>query len=1008
MSGDSRSIRVAVRVRPFNSRELEQNPRNIIKVLDQSTLIFDPDVDDDELFFFHGVKQTHRDITKRVKKKLTMEYDDVFDNTATNADIFEVCMRPLVQSVMNGYNCSVFVYGATGAGKTHTMLGNEQCPGITFLTMQELFAQIDALSETRKFDIGISYLEVYNELVMNLLTKSGPLKLREDSNGVVVSGLVLKQIHNAGELLELLAIGNRNRTQHPTDANAESSRSHAIFQVHIRMCDKKTGQKRSVKLSMIDLAGSERAASTKGLGIRFKEGANINKSLLALGNCINKLADGLKHIPYRDSNLTRILKDSLGGNCQTVMIANVSPSSLTYDDTYNTLKYASRAKKIRTTVRQNIVPSNVPKEFLVKKVNEQAEENERLKAKLAELEAELQRRKSSSNSHVVATTAKLDETLLNTWHSRIDSIYNSIRQAQQHFYLLQSKKKLLNQKSKVKEQAEAIARILTLDGNHLNEDIAKMDASIDRYAKQIAAQQNEMKRWLDRYRQAMRQLNALRDEVAQSEMVTLLKSYLAGKESEIQAAKAVLKAQHMAQCITTYGEQNKQWQAIMQLASEIVQQNYLLLRGIDRLDNVTLEKMRKLVKLNQRQRGVTFFDDDNQQGGALQRSELLNGSGSDNSIEDIANLSECSEDAVDLATLDGTANGISYKRTLKRQDESESETEPLELGAGATSKGDRRQEEQGNVFKKPKHVNRALVFKPITVPTTRTAIMRKTPTKAKPLVQQQRHKVPKLLVTEAPGGILRKGGRLLRKPLPAVGDRGEDGSDTSEELLPIGGGGDGCDNPNSTFSIDPSGGSKELDSMFSNVLVESNVDADILDKVLRRASMKGKVTLSVNKENRKKSPKRIGKSPRTMKTGGRSESQLALCTVPMLAICTVSPKAKAKAKQTKSDEDIFDLSSIPSSTTKTANSSATAVINRYRMMKGKDVAAGVKSLAPASTSGSGGSSTTTTSGATGHTLPVGPKVGPIARLGGAGTQSNNNLENDNDRNRHIRLMGIKK
>ncbi|XP_050091106.1 kinesin-like protein KIF18A [Anopheles aquasalis] len=948
MSGDSRSIRVAVRVRPFNSRELEQNPRNIIKVLDQSTLIFDPDVDDDELFFFHGVKQTHRDITKRVKKKLTMEYDDVFDNTATNADIFEVCMRPLVQSVMNGYNCSVFVYGATGAGKTHTMLGNEQCPGITFLTMQELFAQIDALSDTRKFDIGISYLEVYNELVMNLLTKSGPLKLREDSNGVVVSGLVLKQIHNAGELLELLAIGNRNRTQHPTDANAESSRSHAIFQVHIRMCDKKTGQKRSVKLSMIDLAGSERAASTKGLGIRFKEGANINKSLLALGNCINKLADGLKHIPYRDSNLTRILKDSLGGNCQTVMIANVSPSSLTYDDTYNTLKYASRAKKIRTTVRQNIVPSNVPKEFLLKKVNEQAEENERLKAKLTELEAELQKRKSStSNGNIVCTTAKFDETLLNTWHSRIDSIYNSIRQAQQHFYLLQSKKKLLNQKSKVKEQAEAIARILTLDGNHLSEDIAKMDASIDRYAKQIATQQSEMKRWLDRYRQAMRQLNSVRDEVKQSEMATLLQSYLVGKESEIQAAKAALKAQHMAQCITTYGEQNKQWQAIMQLASEIVQQNYLLLRGIDRLDNVTLEKMRKLVKLNQRQRGVTFFDDDNQQG------DLLNTSGSDNSIEDIANLSECSEDAVDLATLEGAANGTSYKRTIQRQGESESETEPQEPEEGTTSKGGRQQEEQVNVFKKPKHVNRALVFKPITVPSTRTTVMRKTPTKAKALVQQQqRIKVPKLLVTEAPGGILRKGGRLLKKQLPSVGDRAGDGSDTSEELLPIGGGGDGCDNPNSTFCIDTASG-KETDSVFSNVLVESNVDAEILDKVLRRASMKGKVTLSVAKENRKKSPKRIGKSPRPLKTVART------------------------------------------------NSSATAVINRYRMMKGKDTA-GIKSLAAASTSSSSAATT-----ATAHALPVGPKVGPVARLGGA-NGNNNNLENDNDRNRHIRLMGIKK
>lgn len=123
---------------------------------------------------------------------------------------------------------------------------------------------------------------------------------------------------------------------------AESSRSHAIFQVHIQMMDKGSDQKRTVKLSMIDLAGSERGSVQRKCAGRFIEGVNINMSLLALGNCINKLADGSKHIPYRDSNMTRLLKDSIGGNCHTVMIASVSPSSLTYGETYNTLKFASR------------------------------------------------------------------------------------------------------------------------------------------------------------------------------------------------------------------------------------------------------------------------------------------------------------------------------------------------------------------------------------------------------------------------------------------------------------------------------------------------------------------------------------------------------------------------------------------------------------------------------------------------------------------------------------------
>uniref|UniRef100_A0A4Y0BIE7 Kinesin motor domain-containing protein n=1 Tax=Anopheles funestus TaxID=62324 RepID=A0A4Y0BIE7_ANOFN len=882
MTADSRKIRVAVRVRPFNNQELEKNPRNIIKVLDKSTLMFDPDEDEDE-FFFHGVKQTHRDITKRVKKKLTMEYDDVFDNTATNNDIYEVCMKPLVQSVMNGYNCSVFVYGATGAGKTHTMLGSTDCPGITFLTMKELFRQIESLNDVRKFDIGISYLEVYNELVMNLLTKSGPLKLREDANGVVVSGLVLKQIHNATELLELLALGNRNRTQHPTDANAESSRSHAIFQVHIRMVEKKTGQKRTVKLSMIDLAGSERAASTKGIGIRFKEGANINKSLLALGNCINKLADGLKHIPYRDSNLTRILKDSLGGNCQTVMIANISPSSLTYDDTYNTLKYASRAKKIRTTVRQNIVPSNVPKEFLVKKVNEQAEEIERLKAKLADLEEQCRKM-----AQTTAESPAVDETLLNDWISRIDNCYATMREALERLIALKSKEKLINMRVKLKEQAEAIARVVTLDGSHLNEDIAKLEASIDRCGKQVANQQSDKSRWRDRLRQTRRLRNTIREEVMRSELAIVLKGYLRGKEAEIEAVTATLWKDHVLQMSFTYDQENKLWQNIMMLSGDIIQQNYLLLRSMDRLDNITLDKLKRLVKLNQRQRGVTFFDDDCQQ----ERNDI---DLSTNSLDDIANLSDCSEDAVDFppdnaATLAIGVGGGTNKRA-KLNDGSESESEPYSTTHDSESSVDR------NVFKKPKTVSRAISFKTLTAGVVgRPPISRRTPTKqTKPTATaaaSQRLKVPRLVVNNGLGASA----PVRKRMLPATG-QDQNKSDSSDDSNGIG------NIANSTFDI-VTAKDTEAESLFSNVLVESNVPANVLDKVLRRASIKGaKLAVSVSKENRKKSPKRIGKSPRTVnRTNNRT------------------------------------------------NASASSVINRYRMMKAKDDSTGTSSGSSGSSS----------------------------------------------------------
>lgn len=342
--------------------------------------------------------------------------------------------------------------------------------------MRELFHQITELEGERRFDIGISYLEVYNEQVMNLLTKSGPLKLREDTNGVVVGGLVLKQIHSADELFNLLILGNKNRTQHPTDANEESSRSHAIFQVHIRMTDKKTSVRRTVKLSMIDLAGSERAQSTKCKGLRFKEGANINKSLLALGNCINKLADGCKHIPYRDSNLTRILKDSLGGNCQTLMIANISPSSLTYEDTYNTLKYAGRAKKIRTTCKQNTMTTNMPKEYLLKRCNDQVTEIEKLKAEMEKmrernkmLEAQLLDQKSLSKmTNGGGDGFNIPSGDINVWIEKIDLVYNNFKKAHEKCLLLQSSEKLLNFRIRFKERYEEAKKILTLDGAKLD------------------------------------------------------------------------------------------------------------------------------------------------------------------------------------------------------------------------------------------------------------------------------------------------------------------------------------------------------------------------------------------------------------------------------------------------------------------------------------------------------------------------------------------------------------
>lgn len=235
-------------------------------------------------------------------------------------------------------------------------------PGLIFLTFEELFQRIKSLEGEKIFDVSITYLEIYNETIRDLLVPGGSTKvlnLREDANKQIsVAGLSSHSPESVQHVMEMILMGNGNRTISPTEANAVSSRSHAVLQVNISQKARTANISEDhtmATLSIIDLAGSERASVTKNRGDRLLEGANINRSLLALGNCINALCDPHRknHIPYRDSKLTRLLKFSLGGNCRTVMVVCVSPSSAHYDETHNTLKYGNRAKNIKTKVSRN-------------------------------------------------------------------------------------------------------------------------------------------------------------------------------------------------------------------------------------------------------------------------------------------------------------------------------------------------------------------------------------------------------------------------------------------------------------------------------------------------------------------------------------------------------------------------------------------------------------------------------------------------------------------------------
>ncbi|POM80475.1 Kinesin-like protein [Phytophthora palmivora] len=318
-------------------------------------------------------------------------FDYVFNPQDGQQKVYQNTTKFLIHGVLNGFNATVFAYGCTGAGKTYTMLGTQKQPGIMARTLEDLFRNIervhaDPAGRTR-YRVTVSFLEVYNENIRDLLCANSScsssstmptsefLDLREDPvRGSVVAGLSEVEACNAQEVMKLLRRGNKYRSQESTTANSASSRSHAVLQMHIEQQEKLSPgddpefgdsddmEVKFGKLSLVDLAGSERAAVTQNRGQRLLEGANINRSLLALGNCINALgekgASAGSFVPYRDSKLTRLLKDSLGGNCRTVMIANVSLAASSVEETLNTLKYANRAKNIKTTVKRNIVESD--------------------------------------------------------------------------------------------------------------------------------------------------------------------------------------------------------------------------------------------------------------------------------------------------------------------------------------------------------------------------------------------------------------------------------------------------------------------------------------------------------------------------------------------------------------------------------------------------------------------------------------------------------------------------
>nr|XP_010590109.1 kinesin-like protein KIF16B [Loxodonta africana] len=387
------SVKVAVRVRPMNRREKDLEAKFIIQMEKSKTTITNLKIPEG------GTGDSGRERTK------TFTYDFSFYSADTKSPdyvtqemVFNTLGTDVVKSAFEGYNACVFAYGQTGSGKSYTMMGNSGDSGLIPRICEGLFSRINETTrwDEASFRTEVSYLEIYNERVRDLLrrksSKTFNLRVREHpKEGPYVEDLSKHLVQNYGDVEELMDAGNINRTTAATGMNDVSSRSHAIFTIKFTQAkfDSEMPCETVSKIHLVDLAGSERADATGATGVRLKEGGNINKSLVTLGNVISALADLSQDaanplakkkqvfVPYRDSVLTWLLKDSLGGNSKTIMIATISPADVNYGETLSTLRYANRAKNI-------INKPTINEDANVKLIRELRAEIARLKMLLAQ------------------------------------------------------------------------------------------------------------------------------------------------------------------------------------------------------------------------------------------------------------------------------------------------------------------------------------------------------------------------------------------------------------------------------------------------------------------------------------------------------------------------------------------------------------------------------------------------------------------------------------------------
>ena len=448
------NIKVVARFRPLNPSEERSGSQNIVS--------FPPN--------------TRDSVNIRGKTYL---FDRVFGSNANQAQVYEEAAKPIVKDVLSGYNGTIFAYGQTSSGKTHTMegaIGDDSMEGIIPRIVNDIFQYIFTMEEKVEFHIKVSYFEIYMDKIKDLLDiGKDNLTVHEDKDRVpFVKGATERFVCNPDEVMALIEEGKQNRHISVTNMNEHSSRSHSVFLINVKQENEETQKQLTGKLYLVDLAGSEKVSKTGAEGQTLDEAKNINKSLSALGNVISALADGNKsHIPYRDSKLTRILQESLGGNSRTTIIICGSPASYNEYETKSTLEFGRRAKTIKNTV---IVNEVLTAEEWKRRFEKERDRATKLRNQLSRVENELSRWR---NGEAVPRDEQLDMSVQN-----VSNLSESVQDLNQALQATQLSANSLADSTQMSQEERM----------RIEEMRARLYAQLDDKEEEISRQANQIER----------------------------------------------------------------------------------------------------------------------------------------------------------------------------------------------------------------------------------------------------------------------------------------------------------------------------------------------------------------------------------------------------------------------------------------------------------------------------------------------------------------------------------